>query len=67
VFEKRVLTRTYWPKKDEIIGGRRKVYNELHNVYSLPNIIGMINSRRMRLVRHVARMGPKRNAYRVLV
>jgi hypothetical protein len=40
---------------------------ELHNVYSLPNMIRMIKSRRMRLVGHVAGMGVKRNAYRVLM
>jgi hypothetical protein len=42
-------------------------YDELHNLYSSPNIIRMINSRRMRWAGHVARMGEKRNIYRILV
>jgi hypothetical protein len=40
---------------------------ELHNLYSSPSIIRMIKSRRMRWTGHVARMGEKRNAYRILV
>jgi hypothetical protein len=44
------------------------MYNEeLHNLYSSPNIIRTIKSRRMRWAGHVARMGEKRNAYRILV
>jgi hypothetical protein len=43
---------------DEIIGGRRKLHNEeLHNLYSLSNIIRMIKSRRVRWIRNVARIG----------
>jgi hypothetical protein len=46
----------------------RKIHNEeLHNLYSSPNIIRMIKSRSMRWAGHVARMGEKRNAYRILV
>jgi hypothetical protein len=45
----------------------RKLHYELHNLYSLPNIIKMIKSRRMRFVGHVAQMGEKRNAYGILV
>jgi hypothetical protein len=46
----------------------RKLYNEkLHNLYSLPNIIRMIKSRRMRWAGHVARMGEKRNTCRILM
>jgi hypothetical protein len=49
-------------------GGWRKLYNEeLHILYSSPSIIRMINSRMMRWVGHVARMGQKRNAYSILV
>jgi hypothetical protein len=45
-----------------------KLHNEeLHNLYSSLNIIRMIKSRRMRWAGHVARMGAKRNAYRILV
>jgi hypothetical protein len=44
VFENRVLNRIYGPKKDDIIGGRRKLQNEeLHNLYSSPHVIRMIN------------------------
>jgi hypothetical protein len=49
-------------------GGWRKLHNEeLHNLYSSPIIIRMIKSRRMRWAGHIARMGEKRNAYRILV
>jgi hypothetical protein len=68
VFENRVLRRISGPKRDEIIGGWRKLHNEeIQNLYSLPNIIRLIKSRRMRLAGHVARIGEKRNAYRLLV
>jgi hypothetical protein len=68
VFENRVLRRIFGPKRDEVTGGWRKLHNEeLHNLYSSPSIIRMIKSRRMRWAGHVARMGEKRNAYRVLV
>jgi transcription termination factor 2 len=51
-----------------VTGGWRKLHNdELHNLYSSPNIIRMIKSRRMRWAGHVARMGETRNAYRILV
>jgi hypothetical protein len=49
VFENRVLRRIFGPKSDEVIGGWRELHNEgLHNLYSSPNIIRMIESRRMR-------------------
>jgi hypothetical protein len=67
VFENRVL-RICGPKKDEVTRCWRKLHNEeLHNLYSSPSIIRMIKSRRMRWTEHVARMGEKRNAYRILV
>jgi hypothetical protein len=51
-----------------VTGDWRKLHNEeLHNLYSSPNIIRMIESRRMRWGGHVARMGKTRNAYRILV
>jgi hypothetical protein len=51
-----------------VIGGWRKLHNEeLHNLYCSPSIIRMIKSRRMRWAGHVAGMGEKRNAYRVLM
>jgi hypothetical protein len=63
-----VLRRIFGPKRDEVTGDWRKLHNEvLHRFYSSPSIIRMIRSRRMRLAGHVARMGEKRNAYRILV
>jgi hypothetical protein len=68
VFEKRVLSRIFGPKRDGVTGGWRKLHNEeLHNLYSSPSIIRIIKSRRMRRAGHVARMGEKRNMYRLLV
>jgi hypothetical protein len=68
VFENRVLRRIFGPKRDEVTGEWRKLHNEeLRDLYSSPNIIRIIKSRRMRWVGHVARMGEKRNAYRLLV
>jgi hypothetical protein len=63
VFENRVLRRIFGPKRDEVTGGWRKLYNEeLHNFYSSPSIIRMIKSRRrMRWAGHVARRGAKGN------
>jgi hypothetical protein len=68
VFENRVLRRIFGPKRDEVMGEWRKLRNkELSDLYSSPSIIRIIKSRRMRWVGHVARMGAKRNAYRLLV
>jgi hypothetical protein len=68
MFENRVLGRIFGPKRDEVTGGWRKLHNqERHNLYSSPSIIRMIKSRRMKSTGHVARMGEKRNAYRILV
>jgi hypothetical protein len=67
VCENRVL-RTFGPKRGEVTGGWRKLYSEeLHILYCSPSTIGVTTSRRMRWVGHVARMGAKRNAYRILV
>jgi hypothetical protein len=63
VFENRFLRRIFGPKRDEITGEWRKLYNEeLHNLYSSPNIIRQIKSQRMKWVTHVAHMGEKRKA-----
>jgi hypothetical protein len=63
-----VRRRIVGPKRDEIIGGWRKLHNEeIHNLYSSPSLIGMIKSGRMSWARYVTHMGAKRNAYRVLV
>jgi hypothetical protein len=68
VFENRELRRIFGWKKDEVTGGWRKPCNEeLHNLYSSSSIIRMIKSKRIRCTGHVARMGAKRNAYRILV
>jgi hypothetical protein len=58
VFENRVLRRIFSPKRVEVMGDWRKLHNEeLHNLYSSPNIIGMNKLRKMRWAGHVARMG----------
>jgi hypothetical protein len=58
-----------WIKeRDEMTGGWRELHNEeLHNLHFSPSIIRMMKSRRMRRAWHVARMGEKRNAYRILM
>jgi hypothetical protein len=49
VFENRVLRRIFGPKRDELVGGWRKLHNEdLHNLYPSPNIIRVIKSRKMK-------------------
>jgi hypothetical protein len=68
VFENKVLRRIFGPKRDEVTGGWSKLHNEeLRDLYSSPSIIRIIKSRKMRWAGHVARMGEKRNAYRLLV
>jgi hypothetical protein len=68
VFEKRVLRSIFGPRRDEVTGEWRKLHNEkLNDLYSSPSIITLMKSRRMRWAGHVARMGQKRNAYRLLV
>jgi hypothetical protein len=68
VFENRVLRRIFGPKRNQVTGEWRKLHNEeLHDLYCLPSIIRIIKSRRMRWAGHVARIGEKRNAYRLLV
>jgi hypothetical protein len=67
VFEYSVLRKIFGPKREED-GSWRKVHNyELHDLYSSPNIVRVIKSRRMRWGGHVACMGEGRGAYRVLV
>jgi hypothetical protein len=68
VFENRVLRRISGPRRDEVTGDWRKLHNEeLRDFFSSPSIIRIMKSRRMRWAGHVARMGEKRNAYRLLV
>jgi hypothetical protein len=68
VFENRVLRGISGPKRDEVTGEWRKLHSgELHTLYSSPDIIRQIKSRRMKWAGRVARMGDGRNVYRVLV
>jgi hypothetical protein len=68
VFENRVLRRIFGRKRDEATGEWRKLHNEeLHNLYSSPDIIRQVKSRRMRWAGHVPRMGEERKVYTVLV
>jgi hypothetical protein len=68
VFDSRVLKRIFGPKMYEVMGGLRKLHNkEQHDLYSLPSLIRINKSRRMRWVGHVAQMGDKRNMYRLLI
>jgi hypothetical protein len=67
VFENRVVRKIFGPKREED-GSWRKLHNdELHSLYSSPNIARVIKSRRMRWTGHVARMGEGRGVYKVLV
>jgi hypothetical protein len=68
VFENRVLRRIFGPKRDEVTGEWRKLHNEEFNdLYSSPNIIRVIKSRRTRWVGQVSRIGERICAHRVLV
>jgi hypothetical protein len=68
VVENRLLRRIFGPERDEVTGEWGKLHSEeLHNLYSSPEIIRQIKSRRMRWARHVAHMGEERKLYRVLV
>jgi len=68
VFENMVLRRIFGPRRDEVKGEWRRLHTEeLSDLYSSPNIVRVIKSRRLRLSRHLARMGEERGACRVLV
>ena len=68
MFENRVLRRVFGPNRDEVRGEWRKLHNEeLSDLYSLPNIVRVVKSRRMRWAGHVAPMGEGRGVHRVLV
>ena len=68
VFKNKVLRKIYGAKRNIITGEWRKLHNaELHALYSSPNIIRNLKSRRLTLAGHVARMKQFRNAYSVLV
>jgi len=64
VFENRLLRRVFGPKRDEVTGEWRKLRNErLYGVFSFPDIIRVMKSRRMRWAGHVACMGEMRGVY----
>jgi transcription termination factor 2 len=68
VFENRLLRRVFGPKRDVVTRDWRKLHNEeLNDLYSLPSIVRVVKSRRMRWAGHVARMGENRGVHRVLV
>ena len=68
MFENKVLRKIFGAKRDEITGEWRKLHNAaLHALYSSPNMIRSLKSRRLRWAGHVARMKQSRNEYRVLV
>ena len=68
VFENMMLRTIFGPRREEVTGEWRILHNEeLNDLYSSPNIVRVIKSRRMRWAGHVAHMGEERWAYRVLV
>ncbi|KAJ4438974.1 hypothetical protein ANN_14928 [Periplaneta americana] len=68
MFENKLLRKIFGAKRDEVTGEWRKLHNtELHALYSSPDIIRNIKSRRLRWTGYVAHMGESRNGYRVLV
>ena len=68
VFENMALRRLFEPRRDEVTGEWRRLHNEeLNGLYSSPNIVRVIKSKRMRWAGHVARMGDERGVYSVLV
>jgi len=68
VFENMVLRRIFGPWREEVTLEWRRLHNEEQNdLYSSPNIVRVIKSRRMRWTGHVARMGEERGVYRVLM
>ena len=68
MFENMVLRRVFGPRRDEVTGEWRRLHNEeLNDLYTSPNIVRVIKSRRMRWVGHVARIGEESGVYRVLV
>ena len=68
MFENRVLRKIFGPRRDEVMGEWRSLHNEeLNDLYSSPNIVRVIKSRRMRWAGHVACMGEESGVYRVLV
>jgi len=68
VVENIVLRRIFGPRREEVTGESRRLHNEeLNDLYSSPNIVRVIKSKRMRWTGHVARMGEERGVYKLLV
>jgi len=68
MFKNIMLRRILGPRRDEVMGEWRRLHNEeLNDLYSSPNTVRVIKSRRMRWAGHVAHMGEERGVYRVLV
>jgi hypothetical protein len=68
VFENMVMRKVFGPKRDEVSGEWRKLHKEeLNDLYSSPNIVRVVKSRRMRWAGHVARMGEEIGVHSVLV
>jgi hypothetical protein len=67
VSENTALKKIFGPKREEDGSWRKRHNDEFHKLYSSPNIVRVIKSRRMRWAGHVARMGEGRGVYRVLV
>jgi hypothetical protein len=67
VFENRLLRRVFGPKRDEVTGEWRNLHNELNDLYSVPTIVRVVKSRRMRWAGHVTRIGEESGVHRVLV
>ena len=68
MFDNMVLRKIFGPRRDEVTGEWRRFYNEeLNDLYSSPNNVRVIKSRRMRWAGHVARMGEERGVYRVFL
>ena len=68
MFENRVLRKIFGYNRDEVTGERRRLHSEeLNNLYSSPDTVGVIISRRMIWAGNVAHMGYKKDAYRVSV
>jgi hypothetical protein len=67
VFENRVLRRIFGPEREEDRSWRKLHNDELHSLYSSPNIVRVIKSRKMRWAGHVARIGERGGVYRILI
>jgi hypothetical protein len=66
VFENRVLRRIFGPKREEVAGGWRRLHNEeLHNLFTLPNVTRVFRSSVLSWAGDVTLMGEMRNAYKI--